>query len=112
MIDFLSYTLKYQGKSISQYNIVIFWCLRIDSLSSRTGTVYIYIFFYYNEKSFGTKAWLCSVIFLNYLLYMCIVHIVCQFYVLQKLLRWQHSIVRVCLSHTYFQWNGKNTQMG
>lgn len=47
MIDLLSYTLKYQGNSLSQYKIVK-RSFRIDSLLSSTGI--IINIFYHNEK--------------------------------------------------------------
>lgn len=47
MIDLLSYTLKYQGNSLSQCKIVK-RSFRIDSLLSSTGI--IINIFYHNEK--------------------------------------------------------------
>lgn len=47
MIDLLSYTLKYQGNSLSQYKLVK-RRFRIDALLSSTGI--IINIFYHNEK--------------------------------------------------------------
>lgn len=64
MIDLLSYTLKYQGNSLSQYKIVK-RSFKIDSLLSSTGII-VYIFYHNEKKNLLLYEGNNCVIFLNY----------------------------------------------
>lgn len=64
MIDLLSYTLKYQGNSLSQYKLVK-RRFRIDALLSSTGII-INIFYHNEKKNLLLYEGNTCVIFLNY----------------------------------------------
>lgn len=64
MIDLLSYTLKYQGNSLSQYKLVK-RRFRIDALLSSTGII-INILYHNEKKNLLLYEGNTCVIFLNY----------------------------------------------